>query len=390
MHSQDTFHSSTNNQLDFSSAFLRATSAEQIPAIQMFGDAADKSELSETFSPQRTRENRNLSSILSHIRDDGSTRPQLKKTVAKNKKIRPARTAAADDVATVMSPAVQVRPLKQHKQACSNPYERAAGDDMKAFQNSDESMQPVQKPRQWLPLVLSLAVAVTAVTGFNLYRLNEQTNQMQAALNAYEEQVDELSLTQDESAGALLTVSGLSEELTGLKQQLQDLKSALADSNSKPVQNKVNVPQPKPQQQVQTKTQPPHDEQSLSQAQEAAILNPEQDKQVNKVVAAGIETTAIKPVENKRKETERVQQDTVKSTTWVVNLASLSSKEQVQIGVSMLEKSGMVPVVEKAEVNGATVYRLSVEGFSSRKEARQFISKAKKQYGFDGGWLRAG
>ena len=82
------------------------------------------------------------------------------------------------------------------------------------------------------------------------------------------------------------------------------------------------------------------------------------------------------------------QNNSITTSQWGVNLASLSSKEQVQIGLSMLEKSGKVPVVQEIVVNGATIYRLSVEGFATRKEALQFVSTAKKKFGFEGGWVR--
>lgn len=229
-----------------------------------------------------------------------------------------------------------------------------------------------------MPLLLALVLAVAAVMGYNLYRLNNQAVELNATLISYEEQLDEKNAVQDQSIDALGAISTMKQELAAIQQTLSAIKADYAEFGNKLIQTEIKAREPQKKEIATVKQNVTELESGLANTRNEMTAIREAIEQVKDklTVSANPAVPDAKPVM------------TQPATGWVVNLASLSSAEQAQIGVSMLEKSGKSPVIQETMVNGEKVYRLSVEGFSTRIEAMQFINKAKQQYGFDGGWVR--
>lgn len=76
------------------------------------------------------------------------------------------------------------------------------------------------------------------------------------------------------------------------------------------------------------------------------------------------------------------------SNGWVVNLVSLKNKTQAENVIKQLHEAGLAPEIQETVVNGGLVYRLSVGGFDTRTDAESFIHIASKQYGMKNGWVR--
>lgn len=74
---------------------------------------------------------------------------------------------------------------------------------------------------------------------------------------------------------------------------------------------------------------------------------------------------------------------------FTVNLASFSDRGKAQSQLSKLHFQHYMPVIEEARVNNKKIYRLSVEGFSTREEASQYVQQARRKFGFKG-WIRQG
>lgn len=371
MYSRDKTYSSTDLD-DFSSVFMHANSTEQVSAMQMLDQDTTVPASHNANYEQSLNENQNLSNIISHIRDQGSAKLHANKTAPRSR----------DTVQRI--PAKPVEKTAHYHQAIQPDPVSNEEVEMPAVKSTENNQV---KKGHWLPLVLSLALAVTAVMGFNLYQLNEQANEMKATLITYEDQIDDLSYTQEKSSSTLVKVSTINEELAGLKQELQAIKT---DYASKMVQRSSTTQEPQEKAIANVKQEVSDLENSLVSTLIEMTAMKQTMNEVKKALVEKEEAIAITETaqtEGQASKKEMTKNDAATASGWVVNLASLSSKEQALIGVSMLEKSGLAPIVQQVKVNGETVYRLIVEGFSTRDEAMLFISEAKKQYGFEGGWV---
>ncbi|NNE64321.1 MAG: SPOR domain-containing protein [Gammaproteobacteria bacterium] len=313
--------------------------ADQDSAMQMLDDDIVDPSLNGLMHDPALTENKNLSSIITHIRDDGAARLRHKKTarVANRKQQQHIKNVAAKQNHRLRQQTPSKPEQKRNIHPALQSY-RSIHEDKPVVQTAVENKSQREQGR-WQPFLLSLAIAVTAVMGFNLYQLNDQAIDMRATLESYEAQIDKLSSTQKKSSDTLINVSRMNKELIGLKQEVGVLENGLASTRD--------------------------------------------------------EMTAIRAVKEEVKEVKGAK--AVKTTPgrltgggWVVNLASLSSEQKARAGAAVLEKSGIQADVIPAIVNGTMLYRLSVKGFSSRADAMQFVNKARQQYGFDGGWVWQG
>ncbi len=75
---------------------------------------------------------------------------------------------------------------------------------------------------------------------------------------------------------------------------------------------------------------------------------------------------------------------------WMVYLLSFGDREQAE--KALARHAGKLPGAElrQAEVKGKAVYRLTVPGFASKKEALAYRSEAKRKLGFKGAWIARG
>ena len=368
MYSRDNSYS-TPDQADFSSVFMRATSAEQVSAMQMLDEEAVRAATNANTRELARNENRNLSSIIAQIQDEGSAVPQSKKVV------RWKRKCTQQSAQTVRTKATSA----QQKQTQPGPV---AGNsfnqpDAPVFTSStvntasQNSKKEIPAKRQSQSLFLLMAMTAVAVMGYYIYQLNDRADALMSVLDSYEEQIEDLSATQAKSSDTLLTVSSMEQTLADIRQELQAVKADYAEFDSKLVKNDVDAQLPK--------------------LMELVVVEQNVRELETTLASTRSEMIVMKPVtEDVRGVHEVKSEQTPHRGGWVVNLASLSSMEQARIGATMLEKSGRVPVIQEIMVNGRTLYRLSVEGFTTRNEAVQFISEAKKQYGFEGGWVRQG
>ncbi|RTZ71559.1 MAG: hypothetical protein DSZ00_10230 [Gammaproteobacteria bacterium] len=72
---------------------------------------------------------------------------------------------------------------------------------------------------------------------------------------------------------------------------------------------------------------------------------------------------------------------------WMVYLLSFGDREQAE--KALARHAGKLPDAElrQAEVKGKAVYRLTVPGFASKKEALAYRSEARRKLGFKGAWI---
>lgn len=76
-----------------------------------------------------------------------------------------------------------------------------------------------------------------------------------------------------------------------------------------------------------------------------------------------------------------------RSSGWVVNLLSLSSRADAESERNRLRRLGINAQLETAEVNGRTWYRLRVGGFGSKNEAEAYSRRVSARANLSGAWV---
>lgn len=385
MYSRDNAYSSEEG-MDFASVFTRASTPDRAvagrdPDRHMLEDDIVDPGMNAVRHDSALIENKNLNSIIAHIRDHGAARPQPKKS---------ARAADREQQQRLKKLASkQKHGFRQ--QALSQPEQKPNGHPAVQSYTSFDEGQPVtqtdmenftlREQGRWQPFLLSLAIAVTAVMGFNLYLLNDQAIDMRATLESYEAQIDELSATQQKSSDTLINVSEINKALTGLKHEVSELETGLASTRDEMTAARAVMDEVKGA--IAKKT--------MGEAEGAITVKTTDEADGAIAVKTMDEAEGAMAVKSMGEATRAMA---VKTTTepltgdsWVVNLASLSSEQKARAGAVALEESGIQADVIPIIVNATMLYRLSVKGFASRADAMQFAYRARLQYGFEGAWV---
>ncbi len=346
---------------DFPSALMHATTPEDISALEKTSSEAAKNKAASTFDEYDPYDNRNLSSILSRIRDEGPAiqRPYGGENLAENADVAVSVSAAAAEMSGGTSGGVAHTADREQK--VSSDAALSANNDL-----GDNTGQVKRSAGQ--QLVLILLVAVIGVMASMLNHLKTQTDEMMTALRMNEEQLLSASKTQHQSNDILPRVSSLSETLAGLREELQAIKSDYQASDNKLASA---IPENLKPQLMEI----------VAASEKFNTLQSELGRIQNKVQEMGTEINDIKG-----EIIPELQPQAADS--WVVSLASLSSRDRALAAFNKLQQSGVVPLLQEVIVNGEKMYRLSVDGFSSYETASRFVTEARKKYGFEGGWIR--
>ena len=354
---------------DFTSAMMRAS----VPAGTAPQKRDDTTRSRQHQGEAATFRNRNLSSILSRIADDGPAdmkpAPQKvdrvpgKRAVKSGKPVRStgSRTAAANPSA-------------------AEPYVFAQSF---SFDDPDIRNTPEQAGRTmntaWQQVVPMVLFAVIAVMGFFLYQLKMQTDDMKLALEASQEQVQPADGIQAPSLEVMPKLNSLNRALSDLKQEMQGIKNGYQRSDSKLA---VEIP----------RDLEPRLLEIAAATEIVSVLQDEFERIQDEMREMGGELKVIRQEmaapEPAMPDTGSLAEPAQAIPNLVVNLASLTSKDKALAAMEKLQQAGVAPLMQQVMVNGQIVFRISVDGFSSRAAASSFIAEAKNKYGFDGGWIR--
>jgi cell division septation protein DedD len=348
----------------FSSLLARATGAVNPNASSGIDDLQDEF-TSERLRNTATGSNRNLSSILSRIQDDG---PALalsddkvhlsgdkKSGAAQNKKLTPRLTGVSSSVIGKAC----TRGIDVH-----NTVPAVGVDD-----NAHQQATVQGRKSVWPHLLALLALVFAGAMYYSANRLIDRTDNIIQSLKQQDESKRVTAHSQQPN-DILPLVASLNEELKALKNEFQAIRNDYRDT-----EHRLSMKIPNDLADRLTKL-------SAAEVSDSALQNNLQhirhDMAEMKQVIKAVGTVAPAPI-------RPMQADT---GDWVVNLASLSSRDKAQQAVTRLRDSGVAPTIQEAVVNGERIYRLSVAGFISRDEATVFINRARKELGFEGGWIR--
>ena len=349
-----------NGLADFSSALMNAAASKnkQVETSSIKETSKEAAQYYQEYDPFN---NRNLSSVITRIRDEGPATSQLTDDVYKH------ASNQAEDSASAGGKPEKAESCSTAMRSCENDYHVSS--EKFVLDDTDRGKYAGKKRNSiWQQLVLMLLVSVIAVMGFLLYQLKTQTDEVREALRLNEEQPLLNSSTQKQSPEFAPMLTSLSEEIGELREELKVIKTDYQASDDRLA---LNIPRElKPQ---LTKI--------AAASENVNALQNEFNQIQGWVHEMGAEIRVIK----NEVLPEKVQ---VSSNSWVVNLAALSSKDKAQVAFEKLRQSAASPVMQEVVVNGKKMYRISAEGFSTPEEAAAFITEARDKYGFDGGWIK--
>ena len=370
MHSQE-FSYSRSQYADFRNALARASKPKQSP----LHDKAGKASAMRSFEEYDPYHNRNISSIVSKITDEGPA--NLHKINKKTKKKSGLGRARTDDLQLAEDTYTPgPAPQAGHEQP---PPQSLSFNEVE----SGEATGPagLVSSSAWYQSILLLLVLVIAVIGFFLYQLTVKADELSQVLSSKEEVVYLANESRELPADEMIPrLDSLGETLSELKHEIHEIKrdqkkgsqQQANDESEKSVSLAIPVP--------------------MSNDHVAALKNDFKLIHNGARDSAASQVAKQEPNQRSTHATSENKNKTVKNgdgpNNLTVNLVSLTNRDKAQSVHDLLIQAGVSPLIEEVVVNDRKVYRLSVDGFGSRESAQDFIAHVKKNYGFDGGWIR--
>ena len=348
----------------FSSLLARATGAVNPNASSGSDDLQDEY-TSERLRNTATGSNRNLSSIISRIQDDGPAIALSDDTVhlSGDKKSGAGQNIKLTPRLTGVSSSASGKTCTKGGDV-NNAVNVLGVDD-----NGHKQAAVTYRKGIWPHLLALLALIFAGAMYYSANRLIDRTDNIIQSIRQQDESTH-VSAQSQQPTDILPLVASLNEELKALKNEFQAIRNDYRDT-----EHRLSMKIPNDLADRLTKL-------SAAEVSDRALQSNLQhirhDMAEMKQVIKAVGTVA--PAASRRAQTD--------TGDWVVNLASLSSRDKAQQAVTRLRDSGVAPTIQEAVVNGEKIYRLSVAGFISRDEATVFINRARKELGFEGGWIR--
>lgn len=375
MHSQEVSYS-RSQYADFRNALARASKPQRSSLHGQAGKAAAVGPFEE-YDPYH---NRNISSIVSKITDEGPANlHQINKKTKKKSGLGRAKTDDLQLAEDTYTPGPAPQTDREQPPPPSFSFNGGeSGEETKAAGLASSSV--------WYQSILLLLVVVIAVIGFFLYQLTIKADELSQALSSKEEAVYLAKEPQELRADVMIPrLDSLGETLSELKHELHEIKrdqkkGAEKQANDGP---KKSVPLVVPVPMSNNRVAALKNDFKL-------IHNGTRDSAASQVAkqASSQLITHAKTQNKDKKNNNKTVKNVDGPNNLVVNLVSLTNRDKAQSVHDQLIQAGVSPLIEEVVVNDRKVYRLSVNGFGSRESAQDFIAHVKKNYGFDGGWIR--
>ncbi|NOR43551.1 MAG: hypothetical protein GQ572_09460 [Gammaproteobacteria bacterium] len=337
----------------------------------MITQQTNYSDIAAAHKQNTTADNKNISSVLSQIQDDGPAYADLQRrgNLIDLRSDKSNQTPAMQQSAGVnnekkqpdLSAAIIPNRMQNH------------GRDVR---DRDTVATGINKNKTtWIQLSLILFVAL--VITFFLFRLDARTDQLEVSLNSLDDDVlDSIDSYDNEISPEFRSIK---KALKAVKQELELIKGNTVPGMKfdKPAVSKSFVNEQFQQTSMNDNIDIMEDE-ILALKNELKIA-----KDKLKVISAnkaGYKNLTID---------EKTSAVTAISTTgWVANLASFTNKNKADKSLEPLYAAGLLPLIQEANVNGRRIYRLIIDGFASQADAKLFVRRADDEFGLPGGWIR--
>ncbi|VAW54154.1 hypothetical protein MNBD_GAMMA05-1527 [hydrothermal vent metagenome] len=289
--------------------------------------------------------NKNISSVLSQIQDDGPAYSEVKKR---------------DNLVKLK----MENKLNLNNGASNDLQDKDlyTGESLLGSANFGKSAN--DKKKTWFQYIVVLFLIVCVM--FFMYQMDDRANKLEAILSNYDEDIqDTVDFYNQESS----VIIQLNADLASMKKELE-----LISPNTN-----VEIKKMKTNSHIDIQ-----DEIVSSLEDEIQILKIQLDKVNNDLK---IQLSKSEPLTVENNDTKTIKFEKQLATFWKVNLAALKNKNRVDEVVTQLKSDGLKPSIDEVTVNGQLIYRLSVGGFPRFSQAELFVITAEKEYGMKGGWI---
>jgi hypothetical protein len=326
----------------------------------------------------------NISSVIGNIQDEGPASRKGTQSAASDKPLPAADQQTTDGS---LQPAIE-KPASSVEQSDHTPppNSRVAEGSAATEAGSQTTGSPATPWASILMrLVITLLVVILAGMGYMLYEQGPGDQALQSELVQLRQKLQETEVSvaalerqlqqQQKAIQGLVTPAQLQQRLESQRQDIDAwLQSRMADSQAQLVQPAALPPPVKP---VQDKAATQVEAASASETQHAASP-----------VAAEVEGNKIASNRTKpEKETETMAGQGSGAGRWMVHLASYGNRHQAEKALHKYATNAPDAGIQTASVKGRDVYRVSVSGFSSKKEALAYRDKMQRELGLKGVWI---
>lgn len=309
--------------------------------------------------------NRNISSIIERIQDEGSAFSDSKndnkrRAEARVKaRVKAFRNVSGNSDEKKVSEVKNVMPLKDNTARLNSP----SGKDYQEKSGTDNSVQAGNSNRVLYTATLVIVSALVGVFVL-LDQVQQQNLMLQKAIMVIQDEavvkkpeVNEANTVKSEIAVLNSKVEEISKALTGMAHD-SSLKVSMQTNNRDKIKHKKKV----------------------DVIEKAAVDNkkPVIDK-------TEIDNNLVDAVSIEREKVTQIAYSA--PTMFAVNLAAFSDRDKAVIQLSRLRKAGYIPAMKKISIKGRQMYRLSIDGFSTHEEARLFSIEIHNKLGLKS-WIR--
>jgi len=299
------------------------------------------------------RENRNISSIVSKIRDEGA---------AFGEEIKTGKRKIKTNNIKKLSPRIE------KKKECRRKVARIRNQPEVRLQEripvESIAQQNVKNNRVILYSAIILALLLVSGSGFMFYQIQQQTRVIRRTLASYKKDVTDKQKNLDVARLVKINMIAVNQKLTHLSDELIHIKASYKDN----IRQRIKV-------QAHNKLSgiDNHSDKKIASRQLATLTRRPVSKLTTK--RSSVRTIASRiPVQQK-------------PVMYAINLVAFSDEKKAHQQLNQLKAAGLLPALDAIRIDGRKLYRLSLDGFSTRDEASRYASIIKQKYGFNG-WVQ--
>lgn len=309
------------------------------------------------------RENRNISSIVSKIRDEGA---------AFGEEIRTGKRKIKTNNIKKLSPHIEKK--KEGRQKVARIKNQPEVRPQERISVEGIAPQNIKNSSVILYSVIILALLLVSGSGFMFYQIQQQTRVIKRTLASYKKDVTDKQRNLDAARLVKINMIAVNQKLTHLSDELIHIKASYKDTSYKNTSYKDSINQHiKVQSHNKLSGIDNHSDKKMASRQLATLTR----QPVNKLVTERSSLRTVAP-------RIPVQQ---KPVMYAINLVAFSDEKKAHRQLNQLKAAGLLPVLGEVHINGRKLYRLSLDGFSTRDEASRYASIIKQKYGFNG-WVQ--
>ena len=323
-----------------------------------------------TANQNTTAGNKNISSVLSQIQDEG---PAYADSQRRDNLIN-LRSDKSNNTLDKQQSDIVYNEINQPDLSAAPLSSRMQNRDRDTYDKGTVAGLNKNKTT-WIQL--SLILFVTLAIAFFLFRLDARTDQLEVSLSSHGDDVlDSIDTYNSELSPGF---SSIKKTLKAVKQELELIKANTV-SESK-LDNPVVSEQFK--QSSMSDNIGIMDDEILALKNELKIA-----KDKLKALSADKVWAGNSAVDERTAVVTGSDTAVISTTGWVVNLASFTNIDKTEKALEPLYAAGLSPLIQQANVNGKRIYRLIIDGFASQADAKLFVRRADDEFGLQGGWIR--